>query len=87
VVPPGAGGVGDRRPPGLLAIRRDGYTPFMPKPKAPGAEMVKTTLLLPASLWKAAKVRAMDERRDLRDVLLDALRAYLKTPIEKEGER
>jgi hypothetical protein len=32
---------------------------------------------MPAALWKRAKVRAMDEGRDLRDVLLDALRCYL----------
>jgi hypothetical protein len=49
--------------------------------------MVKTTLLMPATLWKQAKVRAMDERRDLRDVLLDALRAYLNTPVATGGHR
>ncbi len=48
--------------------------------------MVRTTLLMPAALWKRAKVRAMEERRDLRDVLLDGLRLYLgKT--KKEGQR
>ena len=57
----------------------------MPRPRTPGAETVKTTLLLPAALWKRAKVRATDERRDLRDVLLDALRAYLATPVVKGG--
>ena len=41
------------------------------------ADVVKTTLLMPADLWKAAKIRAMEERVDLRDVLLDALRRYL----------
>jgi len=45
---------------------------------------VRTTLLLPVPLWKQAKVRAMDERRDLRDVLLDALRAYLATPVRRK---
>ena len=57
----------------------------MPKPRTPGAESVRTTLLMPVDLWKEAKVRAMDERRDLRDVLLDALRAYLATPMRKGG--
>ena len=45
---------------------------------------MRTTLLLPVPLWKRAKVRAMDERRDLRDVLLDALRAYLATPVRRK---
>jgi len=43
---------------------------------------VRTTLVMPAGLWKRAKVQAMDERRDLRDVLLDALRAYLRRKEE-----
>jgi hypothetical protein len=48
---------------------------------------VRTTLLLPVALWKRAKVRAMDEHRTFRDVLLDALRLYLKTPVaKKEGD-
>jgi hypothetical protein len=58
----------------------------MPRPRKPGAETVRTTLLLPVPLWKQAKVRAIDERRDLRDVLLDALRLYLKTPVAKKED-
>ncbi len=46
--------------------------------------MVKTTLLMPADLWKAAKMRALEERVDLRDVLLTALRRYL-AQTKKEG--
>lgn len=53
----------------------------MPKPRKAGAKVVRTSLDMPAALWRRAKVRAMDEGRDLRDVLLDALRAYLKTPM------
>ncbi len=52
----------------------------MPKPRTPGAEAVKTTVLIPVGLWKRAKLRAMDQRRDLRDVILDALRRYLAEP-------
>lgn len=52
----------------------------MPKPRTPGAATVKTTVVLPAELWKRAKVRALDEHRDLRDVIVDALGAYLATP-------
>ena len=56
----------------------------MPKPRNPDNDMVRTTLLMPVKLWKRAQVRAMDERRDLRAVLLDALRRYL---ADKEGSR
>jgi hypothetical protein len=40
--------------------------------------MVKTTLLMPEDLWRRAKVRAMEERRDLRDLLLEGLELVLK---------
>ena len=32
---------------------------------------------LPEETWRAAKIRAMDERTDLRSVIVAALRAYL----------
>ena len=47
--------------------------------------MVKTTIDLPEPLWRAAKIRAMDERRDLRAVMIAALEAYLKAK-RKRGE-
>ena len=51
--------------------------------------MVKTTLRVPAELWEAARIRAIQERRTFQDVLADALRMYLKTPVkgEKGGRR
>ena len=36
---------------------------------------------MPVALWQRAKVRALEERRDLRDVLLDALGRYLGEPV------
>ena len=48
---------------------------------------VKTTVELPESLWRAAKIRAMDERTDLRRVIIAALEGYLKTKPRKEGGR
>jgi hypothetical protein len=42
--------------------------------------MVKTTLALPEPIWKAAKMRAIDERSDLRSVVIAALQLYLKVP-------
>jgi hypothetical protein len=40
---------------------------------------------LPEVLWRSAKVRAMDERKDLRTVIIEALNAHLKTKPKKEG--
>jgi len=47
--------------------------------KSAGARpaMVKTTLLLPEELWQRAKVRAVEERRDLRDLLIEGLELVL----------
>jgi hypothetical protein len=47
------------------------------------ADTVKTTVELPGELWRAAKIRAMDERADLRTVLIRALEAYLHEPNSK----
>ncbi|MCC7034312.1 MAG: hypothetical protein IT179_15940 [Acidobacteria bacterium] len=41
------------------------------------SDTVKTTVELPGELWRAAKIRAMDERSDLRSVLIRALEEYL----------
>ncbi len=38
---------------------------------------VKTTVDLPQDLWRAAKIRAMDDLTDLRSVVIAALKAYL----------
>lgn len=47
--------------------------------------MVKTTVELPEDLWRAAKIRAMDERSDFRSVVIAALDAYLKARPKKGG--
>ena len=51
--------------------------------------MVKTTVELPEDLWRAAKTRALDERTDLRSVLISALDAYLgqKPKSKRESRR
>jgi hypothetical protein len=49
-------------------------------PRKDTEQNVKTTIDLPQALWRAAKLRAMDERRDLRSMVIEALRAYLRTP-------
>jgi hypothetical protein len=45
--------------------------------KRTDGDTVKTTVQLPGELWRAAKIRAMDERTDLRSVLIRALEEYL----------
>lgn len=45
--------------------------------KPPRQPAVKTTVVLPERLWRAAKIRAMDDREDLRTVLIKALELYL----------
>ena len=46
--------------------------------KRTDSDTVKTTVELPGELWRAAKIRAMDERADLRTVLIRALENYLR---------
>ena len=38
---------------------------------------MKTTVDLPEDIWRAAKIRAMDEHSDLRSIIIAALRSYL----------
>ena len=52
--------------------------------KRTDSDTVKTTVELPGELWRAAKIRAMDERADLRTVLIRALEDYLR---DSEPER
>lgn len=49
----------------------------MPRPRTSEGPTVKTTVDLPEEVWRAAKIRAMDDRSDLRSVIVAALRAYL----------
>lgn len=49
-------------------------------------DMVKTSLALPRALWRDAHVLAMDQGRDLKDVIADALRSYIAA-ARKEGRR
>jgi hypothetical protein len=47
--------------------------------------MIKTTVELPEDLWRAAKIRAMDERHDLRSLIIAALKTHLKTKPKRGG--
>jgi len=44
---------------------------------------VKTTWQVPPPLYRALKVRAAQEGREIRAVLAAALRAYLATPVRE----
>ncbi len=46
---------------------------------------MKTTIDLPEYVWRAAKIRAMDERTDLRQVVIAALKQYLQIKPKKKG--
>ena len=52
------------------------YPSRMPDLPAP-PKSVKTTVDLPADVWRAAKIRAMDDQTDLRTVVVEALRKHL----------
>jgi hypothetical protein len=54
-----------------------------PKGKPKEGVTVKTTVDLPDALWRAAKVRAIDEGTDLRRVIIAALEQYLKRKSTK----
>jgi predicted transcriptional regulator len=39
---------------------------------------MKTSLDIPDDLWKAAKHLAVEEHKDLRDIIIEALKDHLK---------
>ncbi len=52
--------------------------------RAEGPPGVRTTVVLPEPLWRAAKIRALEERRDLRDLIIEGLELVLAA---KKGGR
>jgi hypothetical protein len=55
--------------------------------KRTDGDTVKTTVELPGELWRAAKIRAMDDRADLRTVLIRALEDYLRDDAPAATDR
>ena len=52
------------------------------------SEMTKTTLRISRHLLDACKHRAIDEGRNLQEIVADALEAYLKTKVKSvKGKR
>ena len=68
-----------------FAVRLDssGMTP-RGRPRVDGERLIRITVDTPESLWQQAKIRAVEERSDLRAVVLAALRAYMKTKPRRQ---
>lgn len=47
--------------------------------------MKRTTVELPPELWRAAKIRAMDEGTDLRQLIIRGLERILAEKLKKGG--
>jgi len=69
----------------LTVIWLDSHTERVRKPsrkgKRPISKRFKTTLYLPEDLWKATRIRAIEMDVDATDLVVEALRRFLK----KEG--
>jgi hypothetical protein len=50
-------------------------------------DLVQLTVRIPRSLWKRTKLRAVEEERDLRDVVMESLERYLGEKLKKGGAR
>jgi len=62
--------------------------PHQTKRRTSRPGITRTTVEIANALHQEAKIRAIREGRDLRDLFTDALTAYLKTPLlKKEGRR
>jgi predicted DNA binding CopG/RHH family protein len=55
------------------------------KAKREPEAMTKVTIRLPQNLVERGKIRAIKERRNFQDVIAEALEAFLKTPLDREG--
>jgi len=43
----------------------------------PDQAVIKTTVHLPEPLWRQAKIAALEDRKDLRDLIIEGLRVVL----------
>jgi hypothetical protein len=43
-----------------------------------GVRTTKTSIEIPEEIWRAAKIRAMDEKKNFQDIVAEALAAFLK---------
>jgi hypothetical protein len=47
--------------------------------------VVKTTVVLPKELWRAVKIRAVEEDGNLNRVVIEALEAHLRVKRERKS--
>ena len=40
-------------------------------------DLIKMTVAIPRALWRAARIRAAEQDRDLRDVVIESVELYL----------
>jgi hypothetical protein len=57
-----------------------------------GVKTVKTSIELPEDLWQEAKIRSMVERKNLQDIVAEALKSFLQRGqvihyLEEPGKR
>jgi len=43
-----------------------------------GVRTVKTSVEIPEDIWRAAKIRALDDRKNFQEIVAEALREFLK---------
>lgn len=46
--------------------------------KIKASNTLKTTIVLPRELWRAVKIKALDEGSDLNRIVISALEAHLR---------
>lgn len=49
-----------------------------------GRDLIKTSLNLPASLWKRVRIQALEEGRDAQSIVAELLEEFLQRPVKKK---
>ncbi len=57
----------------------------MGRPRKEVSTVSKTSLNLPADLWKKVRIRALEEDRNAQEIVIEMLEEYLRRP--KKGGR
>lgn len=50
-------------------------------------ELSKTSIMLPTRLWRAARIRALQEGRNTQEIVAEALEDYLKRSKKGREEK
>jgi hypothetical protein len=50
----------------------------------PDEDLVKMTVAIPRTLWRSAKIRAAEQDRGLREIVIESLETYLSGGIERQ---